>query len=454
MSLAFANHRDHVDRLVAAALAAADPERAVRKYVRRQDQAIWIGDQPLPATRGQLLVISVGKAALAMTRGLNAALGDRITAGVVIAKSGSPGPGDGWPGQLALYFAGHPVSDEAGVRATVAVEALLADTTAEDVVLCLVSGGASALLTRPLLPLTAWQALIEALLASGCDINELNLIRRQLDLAKGGGLARWAAPAVCFSLILSDVIGNPLAMIGSGPTVPSGTPAADARAALALLRRYDIPRRLSPDSWAAIARQLEEGSAGGGAEDDRPPTHHVIVGDIRSAAEAALEAARSLGFTGQILSTQLEGEAREVGRVMAALARDAAPETCLLLGGETTVTVRGSGQGGRNQELALGAALGLAGPGATASRHQIVAGLATDGEDRLTGVAGAIATDQTVASARRLGLDPYHYLEQNDSFTFFSQLGAAEPASGSLIERAPSGTNVNDLVLILTYNRP
>jgi hydroxypyruvate reductase len=314
---------------------------------------------------------------------------------------------------------------------------LVKGATAGDLVLCLISGGASALLTRPVIPLADWQEVVDRLLASGCTIQELNGVRKQLDEVKGGGLARMIAPAACVSLILSDVVGNPLDVIGSGPTTPNPESAA---AALAVLERYGMREKLPAATWVHVENYLMQQMdsvlpAGEGVQ-------HVIIGDVRQAAEAAAGAAAEMGFTAQVLTAQLEGEAREVGRVAAALAKDAPVNSCLILGGETTVTLRGDGMGGRNQELALAAAIALDGVPDVA-----LASFATDGDDGPTGAAGAVVTGETAGLAHARQFDPHDYLARNDSYTFFNQLGG-------LIRTGPTGTNVNDLVLILKYMSP
>src|SRR5690606_10688572 len=257
--------------------------------------------------------------------------------------------------------------------------------------------------------LAYWQILIEALLASGCTIQELNTVRKQLDAVKGGGLAGWAAPAACASLILSDVVGNPLDIIASGPTVPNPESPADA---YAVLHRYGLPETLPRPVWEAVQQALDLDATHRPELDDLQIAN-LIVGDNRTAAEAARQAAEAAGYQAHLLTTHLQGEAREAGRFAAALALDLPPGHCYILGGETTVTVRGSGRGGRNQELALAAALGVSGrDGLT------IATFATDGEDGPTNAAGALVDGHTIPAAERLGLDPRTSLHNNDSHTF------------------------------------
>lgn len=449
----FADYRRHVDDLVNAAIAAADAEAAVVRCLRREGQTLFIG-RPAEAERvelgrGRVFVIATGKAAVPMARGALAVLDGDVAGGVLITKAGS---GDyaaevqNWP--FALYHGGHPVPDEGGLAGTRAVVELLSRTRADDVVLCLISGGTSALLTQPLLPLADWRKLIELLLRSGCTIRELNTVRRSIDRIKSGGLARAAAPAACYGLILSDVVGNALHAIGSGPTVPEDELVVGA---VAVLGRHDIARRLEKDEWQRLAVALNQ--ARYLHKSPRPLVRNTIVGDVRDAANAALLQAIRLGFISQLLTAYLDGEARDIGRLAAGIGRDLPPGHCFILAGETTVTVRGKGRGGRNQELALAAALALERQPRTA-----VLSFATDGEDGppipgVSPVAGAVITGETARLARSYGIDPVAHLINNDSYAFFSRLdevsrGRAEPHH---VITGPTGTNVNDLVVVLAY---
>jgi hydroxypyruvate reductase len=272
-----------------------------------------------------------------------------------------------------------------------------------------------------------------------------------------------AAPATCVSLILSDVVGNPLADIGSGPTMPlDESPAA----ALKVLQRYGVAGQLEESVWQRIEQLLHR--------PDLFPvkvvqSEQIIVGDVKTAATAVFTKAAQLGFLAHILTTRLGGEAREVGKFVAAIGQDLPPGHCLILGGETTVTVRGKGRGGRNQEVALAAAIALAG-----CPHTVVMSLATDGEDGTTGAAGAVVSGETVVLAKEFDLDAVEFLQNNDSYSFFKQLddkllsaSLVEPTAESdeaaelpssnqvlhlhLLQTGPTGTNVNDLILILTY---
>ncbi|UCG23854.1 MAG: DUF4147 domain-containing protein [Chloroflexota bacterium] len=441
----FDHHRDHVRCLIDAGLAAADPAAAVARHLQRSGGRLTIGQRTYDVSQGRVFLVGAGKASPAMGAAAARILGQALAGGVLIAKhedsppagdtdAGEVSAADTLPRSLTLRRAGHPVSDQYGVMATAEIVDMLGLTRPGDLVLCLISGGASALLTQPTLPLDQWGRLVDALLASGCTINQLNAVRKRMDRVKAGGLARLAAPAACVSLILSDVVGNPLDVIGSGPTVANpDDPAMAGR----ILDRYQIAERLSPEDWLAIQGQIEPPATEEPASLD--DVQNIIVGDVRVAAEAAVGAAVELGFDARLLTTQLEGEAREVGKVVAALARDASPGACLVIGGETTVTLRGEGLGGRNQELALSAALAIDG-----QPHTVVVSFATDGDDGPTDAAGGLVTGQTLTRSRALGIDPIHYLDDNDSYHFLE-------ATGSLLMTGQTGTNVNDLVFVLRY---
>jgi len=415
------------------ALAAVAPGAAVRCQVYLEGDALIVAGRRYDLSEYErVLVIGGGKAAVPMTAAVADILGSRVHAGVVVTKYGhstSESPISG----IQILEAGHPVPDENSVRGAQAIADLARQATKRDLILCLISGGGSALLTLPVpgITLSDLQAITDALLRSGATINELNTVRKHWSRIKGGNLARLVAPATLITLVLSDVVGDPLDVIASGPTVPDPTTVTDGQA---VLDRYGI--------WPHRSVPFQETPKPGDPAFER--VQHVLVGSNRLAALAAVEKARQLGLNALLLSTYVEGEAREVGRIAAALAKgirthgDPLPSpACLVWGGETTVTVRGEGQGGRNQELALAAALALDGwPGV------LVMALATDGTDGPTDAAGAIATGETVARARQLGLDPQAALSANDSYTLFDALG-------DLVRTGPTGTNVNDLLFVV-----
>ena len=432
------DHRADIDNLIRAAMQAADPAIAVKRYLRREGATLFVAAERFDMSAGRVFIVGVGKAAAAMAATAAQVMGDSLDRGIVVTKAPSsqdgPATAQTHSAIVTTHYAGHPISDQRSLDAAGAVEMLLQGATADDLVLFLISGGASALLSRPLVPLQVWQKLNELLLESGCTIGELNTVRRRLDRVKGGGLARMAFPAKQASLILSDVVGNQLEAIGSGPTVLNPDTVEQARD---VLSRYDVARQLGEVAWQQIEGQLAIAERENLSRVEASP--NLIIGDVAAAASAVSAAATGLGFSSQVLTTHLEGEAREVGKVIAALALDATPNSCLVFGGETTVTVRGDGIGGRNQELALSAALSLEG-----STGKVVASFASDGEDGSTGAAGAVITGDTVRVARAKGLNGRDYLERNDSYGFFLE-------AGGLLETGPTGTNVNDLVFALYY---
>lgn len=448
--LLFQEYTVHIEQLINAALDAVNPSEAVKRHLQREGDNLRIGTELFALNQGHVYLVSVGKAAVPMGLAMAEILGHALNSAIFVTKKSARD----WPSEIkesglgidsfnfSLFLSGHPIPDEESVHAGTAVLNLLAQTTANDFVIFLISGGASALIAQPLVPLKSWQRLTEALLASGCTINELNCVRRQLDRVKGGGLASAAAPAACATLILSDVIGSPLAAIGSGPTVYTKESSADA---LAILNRYALEEKLETAVWQEVAAVLQTDSEPSG---EPMRNSHLLIGDLRVAVDAAMTRAAQLGFIAETLTTRLEGEAREVGKVAAAVLKDLPVGRCLLLGGETTVTLQGPGKGGRNQELALSAAIALAG-----WPNRVLVCLATDGEDGPTDSAGAMVTGETAETARHLQLNPESFLEQNDSHTFFKQLEdlSGEESPRHLIQTGSTGTNVNDLLILLHY---
>lgn len=414
----FATHSlddPRIMRILAAALEAVDPFRAVQKN--------------LPTIEGRVFGLGIGKAAVPMMDALAERL--PLAGGLAVTKF-APGLRRG---AYTLIEGGHPVPDVRSLDAGQHVLEFVSSLEEEDTLVCLISGGGSALVTAPYVPLEDLQTLTSLLLSSGARIDEINVLRRQLDRIKGGGLAR-ATRAKIVSLILSDVIGNPLEAIASGPTVPNPTTKKDA---LTILRKYDLEKQM-PDSimffleYESLASKYEEQNS------ELRNSQHVIVGDNRLAARAALEQAEREGFHAEILTNELQGEARDVGRELAHRLRvdrsSRARPFCLIAGGETTVTIRGDGKGGRNQELALAAVDELAGLPAV-----LLIALATDGDDGPTDAGGAVATGDSMRRAKALGMNAADYLARNDAYPFFEALG-------DLLKPGPTGTNVNDLIFL------
>ncbi len=440
-------HRQQVLDILGAALSAVDPGEAVRRVLRRDGARLDVGDRRYDLGHyDRIWVVGAGKAGAPMTQAVEAVLGERLTGGHVVVKYGYTLPTT----VVHLWEASHPVPDDAGLDAAQHVVELLEQAGERDLVLCLLSGGGSALLTLPVdgVKLGDIQALTQTLLRSGAPIQAINTLRKHLSQVKGGQLARLAFPATVVALILSDVVGSPLDVIASGPTVPDTTTFADA---LAIVERYGI-RDTIPLS---IRHHLEAGAAG--EIPDTPKrgdpalarVQNVIVADNAVAAQAAVARAEALGFHTLLLSTYVEGEAREVARVAAALAKEIATHSrpvprpaCLLMGGETTVTVRGAGRGGRNQELALAAALEIVG-----WKDVVIAALATDGSDGPTDAAGGIVDGSTVARGEALGLHARASLAANDAYPYLEKVG-------DLLVTGPTNTNVNDLTAIFVFDEP
>jgi hydroxypyruvate reductase len=401
-----------------------------------------VGRLRLSLDRGRIVVVAMGKAAFTMAAAAEDVLGDSIAEGIAVGVSA--------PGRLRRLqtrIAGHPIPDTRGLAAAAEVERLAEGLGGDDVLLVLLSGGASALLPAPApgVPLAEKAALTSALMRAGASIHELNTVRKHLSRLKGGGLARRAAPASVVALVLSDVVGDDLGTIASGPVSPDPTTYQDALDVLAARGALDVA--------PAATRHLEAGARGAieetpkpGAPEFRRVTAEVIGSNRRSVAAAAREA-RRVGLRPLVLTTSFEGEAREVSPALVSILREclesgrpARPPVCLLAGGETTVTVRGRGRGGRNQEIAVAAVEPLARLPADA----VVASLATDGIDGASDAAGGVADGESAERARVLGLaPPGAFLAASDSSGFLAPLG-------DLIVTGPTGTNVVDLTVLVT----
>ena len=421
-----------------AAIAAVDVRAAVARALQIDGDRLTI----LPvdfscrlSETGRIVVIAVGKAAAAMAAEAEAILGDRLSVGLALTKYGH--------GEttrvIPVREASHPTPDAAGLAAAAELRALLADLTADDLVICLISGGGSALLTAPAAPigLHELQATTRLLLTAGANINELNMVRKHLETLKGGGLARAAAPARVVALAISDVLGDPLDVIASGPCSGNTSSFGDA---WAVVERFELTGQLP----APVVAHLEAGLRGQIPPLPRPDdplfarVSAAVIANLPRAAGAAAACATALGWETHINDLTLEGEAREVATRIVAHAESLGTggRRCLIFGGETTVTVRGDGIGGRNTELALAAALGIAGrPGVA------IASVTTDGDDGPTGAAGAVATAETVARGAARGLSAVDALDRNDSATYFRQVGG-------LIVSGPTRTNVADLYFV------
>lgn len=416
-----------------AAIAAADPYRAVRQAIRWQNGQLEIGTEPVPlAPHARLFVVGAGKASARMAQAVEASLGDRITSGLINTKDAHLAP----LRYIELNECSHPVPDSRGVAGAQRIANLVQSATADDLVLCLISGGASALLPLPApgLTLSDKQVATSQLLASGATIHEVNAVRKHLSALKGGRLAQLAAPARLIALLLSDVVGDQLDVIGSGPTAPDPSTFAEARD---VLHRYGL-WALIP---AAVRDHLQNPSLPETPQPGDPLFHRVrniIIGSNRLALAAAEQVAVAKGYAVHSLGDSVQGEARDVALDhLRRLASLSASPACLLSGGECTVTIRGPGSGGRNQEFVLALVDPLTNvPGVVALS------VGTDGTDGPTDAAGAIADSQTAGHASTLGLAAADFLARNDSYHFFDPLG-------ELIKTGPTGTNVMDVRILL-----
>lgn len=398
------------DQIISASLKAVQPDEAVARALR----------EFIPG-KGRTLLVAAGKAAWQMARAAVAALG-KVDGGVVVTKY------DHVKGEIpcvSCYEAGHPVPDENSFSATAKALELVEGLTAEDTVLFLLSGGGSALFEQPLIPVEELQDITRQLLACGADITEMNTIRKRLSAVKGGRFAQCCAPAKVFSIVLSDILGDPLDMIASGPAYPDGSTCQQARA---IAEKYGL--KLTDKAWALL-------------EEETPKTltnvTTLITGSVRELCAAAAKECEALGYKPILLTDQLCCEAREAGSFLASVLKthaEGGEKLAFLAGGETVVHLTGKGLGGRNQELALAAAPGIEGlPGAVFS-------VGSDGTDGPTDAAGGYVDGETMAALRDKGLDVFAILRDNDAYH-------ALQAVDGLIMTGPTGTNVNDVAVAL-----
>lgn len=433
---------DSIVKIFYGALRAVDPYRAVGLHTDRVLSVFKNGNY------SRVYLIGFGKAAIPMSRAIMDEIGQMVTSGIIITKYGhstEADQGDPWD-KIKVFEAGHPLPDENGMRATREVLELLRGADDRTLVLCLVSGGGSALLVSPYegITLEEKQKTTGLLLKAGADIGELNTVRKHISQVKGGRLAEGVYPAQVVSLILSDVMGDRLDVIASGPTFPDPSTYLDA---LRIVEKYHLEKEV-PRAVMDLADRGVQGLIPETPKGDSPVfqrVDHQIVGNSKMAIDAAEKEAEALGYQAIVLSAEMKGEARTAARYLAkeamTLRRTGATaghmRACLIGGGETTVTVRGSGSGGRNMETALAFALEIEG---VSGITFLSAG--TDGTDGPTDAAGAIVDGETVTRAKRMGIDPERYLEDNDSYNFFK-------STGGLFITGPTGTNVMDLQITL-----
>jgi glycerate 2-kinase len=425
-------------RIFYSALKASDPKEAVLRHVRVSDGVLFAGKRRYRLDEFRNIYLTgAGKASARMAVAVERLLGKRITGGLLNVKHGHVAK----LRRIRLNECGHPVPDEAGVHGAQEIGNIAAKAGEDDLLICLISGGGSALLPFPAQPVTLAekQDTTQLLLRSGANIHEINTVRKHISSIKGGQLAALAWPAQVLSLILSDVIGDDLDVIGSGPTAPDSSTFLDA---LAVLEKFGLTNLVPPP----VSERIRAGVAGEIPETPKSleRVQNLIVGSNQLALDAAAGAARGLGYRPLILSSFIEGETRDVAKVHAAIAKEVLSSgrpvkrpACVISGGETTVTIKGNGLGGRNQEFALAAAMDIA-----AISGVLMLSGGTDGSDGPTNAAGALCDGTTIARAEKLGLNAADFLARNDSYHFFEPLG-------DLIKTGPTGTNVMDVRLAL-----
>ena len=433
--------RLHARNIFDAALEAADPIVSIKRHLRFETDNLYAGDRVYDlAHHDNVYVVGAGKATAKMALAVEALLGGRITSGIVIVKRGHAMP----LGKLKTIEAGHPIPDEAGVKSTEGIIALLKRAAENDLILCLVSGGASALLSCPVPGVTLQdkQQTTQTLLHCGARIQEVNAIRKHISEVKGGRLAELAYPSTILSLILSDVIDDSIDNIGSGPTAPDSSTFADC---LSIIDRYGVGAMIP----VAVRSFLKKGAAGEIADTPKEgdpifqKVQNLLIGNNQLALVAAKEKAEALGYHTTVLASSIEGEARKVAIDHVVMAKNILSRSnqlrpaCIISGGETTVTLQGKGMGGRNQEFSLAAAIEIEG-----TNGVVVLSGGTDGTDGPTDAAGAIVDGTTLQRARDQGLDARDYLQRNDSYPFLKTVG-------DLLITGPTLTNVMDLRLIL-----
>ena len=405
------NLRADAEKIITRAIAAVLPDAAVERALKGK------------TFLGRVYLVAAGKAAWQMAHAARACLQDNFCGGVVVTKYGHV---NGEIADVACFEGGHPVPDENSLRGTDAALALTEDLTESDTVVFLLSGGGSALFEKPLLPLAELQDVTNQLLAASADIVEINTIRKRLSAVKGGRFARHCAPAQVFAVVLSDILGDPLDMIASGPTYPDSSSCAQA---LDIAKRYGL--RLSERAWALLAQETPKTLT-------NVETH--ITGSVRQLCASAEQTARALGYTPVILTASLRCTARDAGSFLASIAQchqDSKASLAYIAGGETVVHLTGHGLGGRNQEIALSAAQEIAG-----LRDTAVFSFGSDGTDGPTDAAGGYCDGDTCAALAAKGISIPDVLQDNDAYH-------ALQACGGLILTGPTGTNVNDLSVLL-----
>ena len=429
------------------ALSAVDPSPLLKKRIRIEKNLLQIGAERNSELSfdlnafNKVFVVGTGKASISMAQAIEEIFGNRITKGMVTAKYGHLLPLK----KTEIIEAGHPIPDQKGYEGAKKIQRLLKESGPSDLVIFLLSGGGSALLPFPSdgIEIKEKQEVTQLLLDCGADIQEINTIRKHISMMKGGWLAKWAYPSTVIAFILSDVVGDPLDVIGSGPTVPDPSTFKEA---WEILKKYDLLSEIS----SSIKKHLQSGKNGKVEETPKPgdavfeKVHNFLIGSNILALRTAEKEAASLGLNTLILSSSIVGETREAARFHTAIAKEVISSgnpiprpACILSGGETTVTIKGKGLGGRNQEFALAGALEISG----LEKVVILSG-GTDGTDGPTDAAGALADHTTLHRAKSMGMNPKAHLENNDAYPFFQKLG-------DLLITGPTHTNVMDVRIIL-----
>jgi glycerate 2-kinase len=424
------------------ALKAVQPGAAIKRYCKFNGKTLFIGHRSYQLNQYKnLYVIGAGKATASMAAAIEDMIDEKITGGIITVKFDHVADLK----HINLIEAGHPVPDENGIRGASAILNLAENAEEDDLILCLISGGGSALLPFPYdgITLKDKQDIIKILLSCGATIHEINTIRKHISKIKGGRLAQAVYPATLVTLILSDVVGDDLDVIASGPTVPDSSSFYDCKN---IFRRYDIIDKIPKN----ILNHIEYGISGEIDETPKPldpvfeRTYNLIIGSNAESLISAKEKAENLGYNVLILSSMIEGETRFIAQVHGAIAREIIKTgnplplpACILSGGETTVTISGNGLGGRNQEFALSASIDISG-----KKNIVMLSGGTDGTDGPTDAAGAFSDTFTLKRAEKMGLDPYRFLSNNDSYHFFQNLG-------DLFITGPTNTNVMDLRIVL-----
>ena len=406
------NLRKDADRIIDRAIKESLPDSAVRKAL-----------QEFPETKGKVVLIAVGKAAWQMADAAYDFLGERITSGVVVTKYDHS---KGRIGNLEIYEGGHPVPDENSYRGTSAAIKAVEGLGEEDIVLFLVSGGGSALFEKPLIPSSDMARLTSELLASGASITEMNTIRKRMSAVKGGKFALLCKPAKVFSIVLSDIIGDPLDMIASGPAYPDSSTREEAEA---IAEAYGLT--LTDEMKKLLAEETPKSL-------DNVETH--VTGSVRELCASASRAAEELGYKSFVITSYLSCIAREAGVMMADIAmhnKDSKESLAFIMGGETVVKLTGKGKGGRNQELALSAA-----PLLSSVENAAVFSVGSDGTDGPTDAAGGYVDSDTLSILKAKGIDVQKVLEDNDAYHALEKCGG-------LVITGPTGTNVNDVSVLL-----